>query len=406
MGGFINRHVEFSVMTHHEFRKTRDIFITKDVFSENYSPEVPIERDDEIDEYMTALEDSLFGDQPSNILTYGKTGVGKTVVTKYVLNLLVETATERDVDIEYFEVNCGSNQTSYQVALSLLNKIRAQTGQSPLNRGYGFSEVMSRLYEQIESLDATVYVMIDEIDYLGGDDRILYELPRAYKNGYLDTSFVGVIGISNDYSYRQNLSSKVKDTLQEREIRFPPYNASELQSILRERASEGMKSGVVGNGVIEQCAALGARDTGSARQAIDLLREAGNVAEEASADEVEVSHVEHAKERVKRGRIRDGVTDLTDSGLMVLHAVASLARSGETPTRLKSIVSVYEEIATHYGRRPLGESRIRDHVGDLTMLGFVTEERKNLGRAGGQFYQYSLAVDSDLVYDVVSERLS
>ena len=43
---------------------------------------------------------------------------------------------------------------------------------------------------------------------------------------------------SNDYGFRNRLSPKVRDTLMEREVSFPPYDALELESILHERAKK------------------------------------------------------------------------------------------------------------------------------------------------------------------------
>ena len=49
-------------------------------------------------------------------------------------------------------------------------------------------------------------------------------------------SKVGIIGISNDFKFRESLSSKVQSSLCEKELQFPAYNANELRDILRQRA--------------------------------------------------------------------------------------------------------------------------------------------------------------------------
>jgi len=63
---------------------TETLFEDKSILSEEYRPDVIVERDDEIDAYRTALKDVLFGRNPSNVFLYGKTGVGKTAVTEYI----------------------------------------------------------------------------------------------------------------------------------------------------------------------------------------------------------------------------------------------------------------------------------------------------------------------------------
>lgn len=58
-----------------------------------------------------------------------------------------------------------------------------------------------------------VLFILDEIDSIGTDDDILYELPRCNASGNVDDTFVGVIGISNNFQFRNNLSARVKDSL-------------------------------------------------------------------------------------------------------------------------------------------------------------------------------------------------
>jgi len=96
-------------------------------------------------------------------------------------------------------------------------------------------------------------------------------LPRARANGNLETAKTGIIGISNDFSFREDLSPKVRSSLCEEEIHFPAYDATELQQILQQRADVAFHESVLEEGVIRLCAAYGAKDAGDARQSLDLL---------------------------------------------------------------------------------------------------------------------------------------
>lgn len=61
------------------------IYQDKDVLKEDYQPDEILEREAEIEEYKHALSDAIFGRTPDNVFLFGKSGVGKTAVTNYVL---------------------------------------------------------------------------------------------------------------------------------------------------------------------------------------------------------------------------------------------------------------------------------------------------------------------------------
>jgi len=87
----------------------RSIFVSKEVLSEDHQPDQILERDEEIDQYRHALQDVLFGRTPQNVMLYGKAGLGKTAVTKYMMEALQDEVTKRpDADELYVhELNCN-----------------------------------------------------------------------------------------------------------------------------------------------------------------------------------------------------------------------------------------------------------------------------------------------------------
>jgi len=284
---------------------TETLFEDKSILSEEYRPDVIVERDDEIDAYRSALKDVLFGRNPANVFIYGKTGVGKTAVTEHMMSAL-QTEVERRDAAEELHVhfrNCNDDSV-YRTVRSLINSIRGDEGETFPETGLSTSHALETLYEEMEALGGTFLFILDEIDHLSDPDTLLYELPRARANGHLDAARVGVIGISNNYTFRSSLSPKVKDTLMEKELAFSPYDADELQSILTARAEKALVDGASEDSAIRLAAAKAAKDTGSARQAIDLLREGGDVAEEQGAAAITDDHIEVAAARVQRGRVQ------------------------------------------------------------------------------------------------------
>ncbi|SFC41093.1 orc1/cdc6 family replication initiation protein [Halobiforma haloterrestris] len=245
---------------------TETIFTDKSVLSESYQPEEILERDEEIEAFSHALQDVLFGREPENIFLYGKAGLGKTAVTTYMMEELkaeVDVREEAD-DLHVHEINCNG-KTLFMVVRRLVNELLPPDASPFPKRGLGTGDAFDELYSQLDRLGGTHLIVFDEIDHLDDVDTLLYELPRARSNGHITDSLVGIIGISNNYTFRQSLSAKVKDTLMETEISFSPYDAGELRTILRDRADRAFVDGACDDSAIAKAAALSAQDMGNAR---------------------------------------------------------------------------------------------------------------------------------------------
>lgn len=381
---------------------TDTIFADKEVLTESYQPETILERDEEIEEYRYALQDVLFGREPENIMLYGKAGLGKTAVTTYMMSALREEVEERSKADELYihNVNCNG-KTVFMVVRQLVNELLPETASSFPKRGLGTGDAFKELYQQLDRLGGTHLMVFDEIDHLDEVDTLLYELPRARSNGHISEARIGIVGISNNYTFRKTLSSKVKDTLMETEIAFTPYDATELVTILEDRAEQAFAEGTCDQSAIRRAAALAAQDMGNARQAIDLLRVGGEVALRQGADRVTDEHIGEARERVQRGRLKNRIRDQTDHAQYILEAIAYLEQRGETPVRSKEVGDVYEEVATACGADPLTTLKsIQDHLSDLHMLGFLQRHEQNQGLSGGQYYEYELDLDPDVVVEM------
>lgn len=380
---------------------TETIFANKEVLSESYQPETILERDEEIEEYRYALQDILFGREPENIMLYGKAGLGKTAVTTYMMDALsneVETRTEAD-DLYIHRINCNG-KTLFMVVRRLVNTLLPADASPFPKRGLGTGDAFDELYQQFDRIGGTHLMVFDEIDHLDKVDILLYELPRARSNDRITDARIGIIGISNNYTFRKSLSSKVKDTLMETEIAFSPYNASELQTILANRADRAFVDDSCDQSAIAMAAAISAQDMGNARQAIDLLRVGGEVAEREDDSCVTDEHIKDARELVQRGRLSNRIRDQTDHAQYILETIAHLEEGGETPVRSKKIQENYEQIADSWAADPLTSLKsIQDHLSDLHMLGFLRRHERNQGLSGGQYFEYELDLDPTIVIE-------
>ncbi|WP_327053755.1 orc1/cdc6 family replication initiation protein [Halomicrococcus gelatinilyticus] len=390
-------------MSSFSFDRDNSLYKNRDALLEEYTPNNLVGRDDELEEYHAALQPIINGEAPSNIFLYGKSGVGKTAATRFLLNRLQEDAAKYDdISLSVIEINCDGLNSSYQVAVRLVNTLRDPADQIS-NTGYPQAQVYSFLWDELDKVGGTVIVVLDEVDHIN-DNSILYQIPRARSNGYLEHAKIGLIGISNDLSYRDSLSAKVRSSLCEKEVSFPPYDANELQKVLSQREEVAFHDGALAEDVIPLCAAYGAQDAGDARQALDLLLEAGDLARK-DAEQVTDEHVQEARQKLERDRIMEGVADLTQHARLILYALTSLEAEGATPARSRDIRPRYEQLCKHIGTEALTSRRMRDHLADLAMLGVISSTEKNEGMSGGKYRKHSLKQDLQLVVSALEETI-
>jgi cell division control protein 6 len=386
------------------FERDTEIYRDRDALREDYQPEELVGRDDELATYRTALQPVINGEQPNNVFLYGKTGVGKTAATRFLLSHLeADAAQYEDIDLTVVTLNCDGLTSSYQIATRLVNEFRDE-GSRISTTGYPRASVYEMLWNELDDCGGTVLVVLDEVDHVE-DDSILYQLPRARANDNLSEAKIGIIGISNDFSFREDLSPKVRSSLCEQEIHFPAYDASDLQMILEQRVSVAFHDDVLEPGVIPLCAAYGAKDAGDARQSIDLLMKAGDLARDEDTQTVTEDHVERGRRELERGRIKEGITGLTQHGHLVLYALLTLDLEGEAPVRSRDVRPRYTRFTEMADRDPLVPRRMRDHLSELAMLGIVSVTERNEGRRGGTYREYAMDMDVDLLLDAIDDTV-
>lgn len=387
------------------FTPEDEIFIDEEVLRDNHTPNELLERDEQLEEYQNALKPVVKGTRPKNIFLVGQTGVGKTVATELICERLEVDQQDFDhVDVEFVSLNCKKLGTSYAVAANLVNEFRPEDDQITTT-GYPPDMVYNMLYDEIRKQDAThVMFVLDEVDSIGDDDDILYELPRANDNGDVpaEETYVGVIGISNDFTFRDSLSARVKDSLAEEEIHFPPYDANQLRTILYHRAKNAFVDGVLEDEVIPLAAAMAGQESGSARQALKFLYKAGDLARKEDAPHVTEDHVRRAEPLVRENKIKLELESLPTQSHLTLYAVMSLLAEDALPAKSVDIYQRYKLAASKINADIKTDRTIRDRLSELKLKGFLSKTRENRGEEGGRYDLYGLGdVDSELIHEVL-----
>lgn len=361
-----------------KFINNTQIFKDRDVLRHDYLPNKLPHREEQIKRLGETIATVLKGARCSNIFIYGKTGTGKTAVTKYVLNHLAAKAKEFGAPVKFCYINCRLAGTEYRVFASLNQSINIPIPFTGLSAG----EVFARFQNGLDSSKVIFIIVLDEIDVLIKirGDILLYKLTRI--NETLRNSKVSIIGISNDLRLKEFLDPRVLSSLSEEEIVFKPYDANELRNILSERAKLAFCEDALSEGALSLCAALAAAEHGDARRALDLLRVAGEVAEREGAKVVTEKHVREAEKKIEHNRVAEALRGLTLHSKLVILSVFHLKRAKINRAITGEIYEVYNELCGELGVTPLTQRRVSTLVNELDSIGLLNAQVVSMGRYG------------------------
>jgi cell division control protein 6 len=363
------------------FLKSNSLFVDKKFLQSNYTPESISHRDEQIHQIATILAPSLKMSKPSNLFIYGKTGTGKTLSVRYVANQIIALAEKNSTPVNIIYLNCKLKKIA-DTEYRLIAQLARELGKTIPMTGLPTEEVYKIFFNIVDEKKSLVILVLDEIDQLVKKvgDEILYNLTRI--NSELKQSQISIIGISNDLVFTDNLDPRVKSSLSEEEIVFPPYNALQIQDILHQRAEKSFKSGILQSGVIEKCAAYAAREHGDARRALELLRVAGELAERENGTKVELKHLDMAEEKIERDKVVDVVMTQPKQFQATLYSILLIHLQNKEFISTGEIYSVYSNLCAKTGLRPLTQRRVSDIIGEFDMLGIINARVTSKGRYG------------------------
>jgi archaeal cell division control protein 6 len=360
---------------------SRSLFKDKQILQSNYSPDDIPHRDEQIENIASILAPSLLGQKTSNLFVYGKTGSGKTLSIQHVANELTRRSKDSALlRIDY--LNCKLKKvadTEYRIFAELVRKLGGEVPET----GLPTDSVYKKFLEILEKRNEKLFILIlDEIDQAVKkiSDEFLYNLTRL--NSEAGNFQIVLVGISNDLRFLDMIDQRVRSSLSEEEIVFPPYNAIQLQDILKKRADQAFKPGVVSDGVIAKCAAFAAREHGDARRALDLLRVAGEIAERDSSKKIEISHIDFANDKIERDKILDIVETEPKQFQLVLYSILRLSKKIRESIFTGDVYDFYQNLCKEVNCDVLTQRRVSDILAEFDMLGLINARVISKGRQG------------------------
>lgn len=359
------------------------LFKNKTVLQSNYSPESILHREEQVKAIASILGPVLSGEKSSNLFLYGKTGTGKTLSARYVGEKIEERVKEMGKDnLRFLYINCKSKKisdTEYRIIAELINLMG---GKVPAT-GLPTDTVYSKFIEMVDSKKQIVVLVLDEVDQAVKkiSDNFLYTLTRI--NSELRNAQISLIGISNSLTFMDNLDPRVRSSLGEEEIIFPPYNALQLRDILSLRAEQAFAKETLEEGVIAKCAAYAAREHGDARRALDLLRVAGEIAVREGNQKILLKHIDEANSKIEKDKMLDIIESEPTQFQLVLYAIMKLSEDKNFRNIFTGdVFNIYQEICEKTKNEVLTQRRISDIIGEFDMLGIINARVISKGRQG------------------------
>jgi len=164
---------------------------------------------------------------------------------------------------------------------------------------------------------------------------------------------------------------------------FSPYNALQLQDILRERAEQAFSPGVLGEGVIAKCAAFAAKEHGDARRALDLLRVSGELAEREGSKRLKMEHIDQANRKIERDKMLDIIQSEPRQFQLVLSSIVDLDEDKKISKMFTGdIYNRYQEVCDKTKNEVLTQRRVSDIIAEFDMLGIINATVISKGRQG------------------------
>lgn len=236
------------------------------------------------------------GESYASWIIYGHSGVGKTVLSWRV---------EKDLR-EYFGdnllvayVNCRQSRRVYRVLVEVVKQIERTVPEKGLSR----EDLITLLFQLTAKKTGKLLLILDELGTLFTETEadktrdMLYSISRFTEKfreleNKLQIGVISIVAKPHEHLFYKWLDKSTRASFIESEIDLPRYSKEELFDILKFRAELAFNPGSVTDDAIDLIANFAAdRGEGNARIAIDILRNAGEYAEERGDKQLDTDHV-------------------------------------------------------------------------------------------------------------------
>ena len=375
-------------------------------------------RDDQLDDIITYLRPALQGNRPPNMLLYGPSGTGKSLIINAVCQQVFELATSQGDRFGVIKINCQTIKSHDRAVYRLVKNAAEEAGVDVgvPESGVSTDQKLDRFHEILSNNFDSVIIILDEVDLLVGRQRdpneepayskLLYQLSRASQLGRID-GHVSVAALTNDPRFMEDLDGRAESSFNPQDIVFSDYNADQLQAIL-ERRRDAYQDDILDNGIIPISAAFAAQDHGDARKAIDLFRKAGEIADREGDETVREEHVRDAQKEAERDRTLTQMQGLSTQKKLSLYATAIVPiHSQRSLNAVPSTVAyrVYQYLTDLLDADEKSRDSYLRYMNEAETYNFVTSDKRGRGYGSGVHKEYTFVDDPEVVAETLQDDI-
>ena len=357
----------------------RTVFKDQGKLSFDYLPESMPHREKQMQRLFQLFRPLLEANVPSNAFLYGSVGTGKTHLSRKFCNELVKRAQGTGRAIDHVLVNCRQRIGDDAVLLAIL---KSYDSRFP-DRGFSISEKLNVLRTWLEKRNSNLVLTLDEVDALlkKSGSNLIYTFSRFGEEHAGGKGHISLILISQKTDALDYLDKAALSTFRRTSaVEFGKYVREELRDIIQIRADLAMHPGCVDADVLDLISDI-ASEFGDARYAIEILWNAGLLADEESAEEIGVEHVRAAKASIHPTDMEERLKALDRSKALVLLAIArKMKRKAYISTG--DAEASYAIVCEEYKVKQRGHTQFWKYLKDLDALGLIDAKISGEGVVG------------------------
>jgi len=315
------------------------------------------------------------------VLITGGIGIGKTVTVKHFGQIIKSTAEKRNIQIEYFHINCRKERTGYKI----LVKIMKHFNKNFPSRGFSFQDLLDMLKDNLNRQNKHLILVLDELSYIiMKNDDIIYALTRINDEMLNTSQRLSIIGIIRDISSLNNLDESTLSTLQSNIIHFNKYSKNQIIDILKSRVKISIKPNVIDYNIIDMISNL-VYKSGDMRKALDILWASIKIAEERNSKKVSPECVRLANNKATSNFSQDLLISIESHKLILLFSILNvLEKNKKSYGLISKIKEEFQQICEYLKLSIFSYSQIMNYLHELEKYGIISIKIKSKNIRGRQ----------------------